>query len=414
MIEPEDLIVGAELAAYREAVVPAVRPAGPGAVRATVRRRRRRTAVVTAAAVVLAVAVPVAGRAALDRDPGPPVPGPARSVEPAPSVTPSGNPSSVPTPSTPATATATPTGSPEPAGSASSSPAAPDGRISKAQLLAVDVELPAWSSEECQADGRVRLRTSDKEVGEPALVSLTHGDVDGDGAEETVALLGCRYGEAVGKQVVVFDRDASRRIVTLGRVVRTGEGQRNLLEYQVTSAGSVRVRVADIQPCCDTPTYLVRDQWRTYRWSGGKFTQTGGPVAFGPDNRRTDLTLTADDLVLGTSDADGKRTGSLTVTVINKGPGDVPQLGFPELGQIGQPSGGEFDRCRTLPDGPVGYFCLLPGLRAGERRSLTFTFLVGPDVAEFSPVGVGHWDAQDRSWSDLVPVDNKVQVRTGG
>ncbi|MEV0157340.1 hypothetical protein AB0H57_26925 [Micromonospora sp. NPDC050686] len=411
MTEYEDRLVDAEFTAYRDALVPAVQPAGPDAARATVRRRRHRAIAVTAAAVVLAVAVPVAGRAALDRQPGPPDPGPAQTVEPSPTGPGSPSPSTAPSSAPP---TSSPTGSP--AGSAGAEPpAAPDGRISRAQLLAGKVTLPAWSPDECQADGAVRLRKADDDVGEPALVSLAHGDVDADGADETVALVGCRYGEAVGKQVVAFDRDTAGRIVTLGRVARTGEGQRDILAYEVTGGGSVRVRVADIQPCCDVPTYLTRDQWRTYRWQGGRFTQTGGPTAFGPDGRLTDLTLTAGELVLGTPDAAGKRTGSLTLTVVNKGPVDVPQLGFSSLGRLGERAGGDFAQCRDLPAvGPYWADCVTGGLPAGERRSWTFRFLVDGPTSDggATAVRVDHYDAQNKGWPDLTQLDNAADVRT--
>ncbi|MBY8873962.1 hypothetical protein K7640_19210 [Micromonospora sp. PLK6-60] len=412
MTEYEDRLVDAEFTAYRDALVPAVQPAGPDAARATVRRRRHRAVAVTAAAVVLAVAVPVAGRAALDRESGPPDPGPAQSVEPSPTGTGAPSPSAAPSTSPPVSP---PAGSPT--GSAGAEvPTVPDGRISRAQLLAGKVDLPAWTPEECAAGGGVRLRKTDQDVGVPALLSLAHGDIDADGADETVALLGCRYGEAVGKQVVAFDRDTAGRIVTLGQVTRTGEGQRDILAYEVTDGGSVRVRVADIQPCCDVPTYLARDQWRTYRWQGGRFAQTGGPTEFGPDDRLTDLALTAGELVLSTPGADGKRTGSLTVTVVNKGPVDVPLLGFVGLDRLGERAGGDFAQCRDLPEvGPHWASCVTGGLPAGQRRSLTFTVLVdGSTSGDPAVVRVVHYDAQNKGWPDLVETNNGADVRSAG
>ena len=141
MAEPDDILVGGEFAGFRAAYAPVVHPAGTAAVRRTVRHRRRRTTVVTAAAVVLAVVIPVGANAALDRRPGPP-PAPAQTVTPAPSE------STSPPPSTP------------PPSTASSTPAAPDGRITRSQLLAARLDLVSWpdAPKTCISDD-VRLRS---------------------------------------------------------------------------------------------------------------------------------------------------------------------------------------------------------------------------------------------------------------
>ncbi|MEH0844670.1 hypothetical protein V6U81_19990 [Micromonospora sp. CPCC 205711] len=221
-------------------------------------------------AVVL-VAAPVVANAALHGDRTAPVPG--VSVDP--TTPPTQSPSQTP----PATATTTPTPT------ASASQPAPDGRISQQQLLAARLDLPAWptgSPSGC-VTSRVRLGAPPSgQAGDgPHLITLDHGDVDADGATETVALIGCRAGEVIRKQVVAFDRDEADPIVTVGRVTRTNSGFDDILGVQVTSGGAVEVRVADIQPCCSTPSYLVREQTRTYRWNGTGFAQTGGPHVVG-------------------------------------------------------------------------------------------------------------------------------------
>jgi hypothetical protein len=176
------------------------------------------------------------------------------------------------------------------------------------------------------------------------------------------------------------------------------------------------VRVADIQPCCSTPKWWPQRQWRTYAWTGTRFSQTAGPTKFGTDPRLTDLTLTAGDLVVGPADASGKRPGSVTVTVTNKGPVDVPGVGFAEYFTIGEPAGGDLSRCRMTPtDG--GDACVLGGLQAGKSRTYTFRFLVDP--AEPSGGGqrslrVIYFDAQGRHWSDLNLRDNFVKLTIVG
>ncbi|MCM0678321.1 hypothetical protein NCC78_27135, partial [Micromonospora phytophila] len=151
MTEIDDILVSGEFAAFREAYAPAVHPAGTAAVRETVRRRRRRTAVVTAAAVVLAVAIPVGANAALHRRPGP---GPAQTATPSPSETTVSPTPPAPTPST-----------------ASSTPAAPDGRITRSQLLAAQLDLSRWPQNApttCVTDD-VRLRSGPQREPVPTL-----------------------------------------------------------------------------------------------------------------------------------------------------------------------------------------------------------------------------------------------------
>ncbi|RKN17306.1 hypothetical protein D7147_21995 [Micromonospora musae] len=399
MPEFDDILVSGEFSAFREAYAPAVQPAGPTEVRRTVRRRRQRVAVLTAAVAVLAVTIPVAANTTRDRGSAPP-PGPAQTGEPSPSST---------VPPTPTPSSVSPTA------------AAPDGRISRSQLLAARVDLPAWpeylhSPPSCGTED-VRLRPGPNVDSVPALLGDPgHGDLDGDGAVETVALLGCRAnGETLGKQVVAFDRDAAGRIVTMGRVVGAAEGMDDIADFSVQDDGKVRVHVADVQPCCGLPSWWPQGQWRTYAWTGDRFDQTAGPTKFGVDPRLTDLTLTAGELALGPPDGQGRRTGTVTVTVVNRGPVDVPRLGFDTLTSIGEPDGADLDRCRTADAGPVAA-CLLDPLPAGGRKTYTFRFLVDPpgDDDLRPVVQVVHFDAQDRYWDDLKRSDNRVELRTAG
>ncbi len=169
MTEPEEILVSGEFAAFRAAYAPAVRPAGTNAVRLTVRRRRQRAAVATAAAVVLAVVVPMGAHAALNRSR--PVAGAgtdrrtdARRRRPTPT----------PAPATPTTTPST----------ASPTSAGPDGRISRAQLLAARVDLPGWPSytpATCTTDN-VRLREPQPDQRPELGGELRYGDVNGDGA----------------------------------------------------------------------------------------------------------------------------------------------------------------------------------------------------------------------------------------
>ena len=395
MTEPDDILIGGEFAEFRTAYTPVVHPAGTAAVRRSVRHRRRRTAVVTAAAVVLAVVIPVGANAALNRRPGPP-PVPAQTVTPTPSE------STSPPPSTPPSTTA-PTRS------------APDGRISRAQLLAARIDLVSWAGapKTCVSDN-VRLRSGPQDDSVPTLLAgPEYGDLDDDGATETVVLVACRIGEASAKQVLALDRDRDGRIVTMGRVVGTREGMGDITEFSVRDGGEVRAHVADIQPCCSTPEWAPQRQWRTYSWSGERFRQVAGPTGFGTDPRLTDLVLTARDVVAGPPDKAGIRKVTVTVTVENRGPVDVPRLGFSGWYDLVRPNGSDLDRCRGVrSDGSDA--CVLDPLPAGERRSYTFTF--GHPVPASGPptLRVVHYDSQERYWSDLNWKNNEVELTSVG
>ncbi|MEU4472159.1 hypothetical protein [Micromonospora sp. NPDC023888] len=387
------------LGAYRNDVISRVAGPGPDQARRLLRRRRRMAAAAVAAAAVVLVVAPVVANAALnDDDQTPPVP--AESVTPTPSP-----PWAPPTPSPS-------TGSPSP----SVTSTAPDGRISRAQLLAARVDLPNWQPGEMEggcatAEVRLRVDTDDTYVAELAEAPFGYGDLDGDGAVETVAVVSCRYGEASAKQVVAFDRDRDGRIVTLGRVVRTGDGFDDIRATEVNRNGSVEVRVADIQPCCGTPGYLRREQVRTYRWNGERFGQTDGPTAFGKDPRLTDLRMSMTHELVDVPGADTRRKLTTVFTVTNAGPVDAPQVAFHGI-EVGERAGGDWSRCDPDPslqaDNPT---CLLPGVPVGESRRYTFVHLV-PDKpkpnAQTQRFSVFHCDAQDRWWPDLKKDDNQV------
>ncbi|MEU7803325.1 hypothetical protein AB0B10_29135 [Micromonospora arborensis] len=388
-------------AVYRSDVTGQVVGPGPEQTRHALRRRRRNTAVALAVAAVLLVLAPVIAHAALRDDRSTPLP--AESVEP----------------------TAPPTSGPTPTVTGSLSPSAtptqtPPESISRTQLLAARLDLPAWPpgvSKSCTTSN-VRLRTMANEgsVQVPVLadVPVVHTDLDGDGADETVAVVACRIGEALAKQVVTFDRDTSGHIVTLGRVVRTTDDVEDILGLKITAAGSIEVRVADLQPCCTTPEYWKQEQLRTYRWEGSRFTQTNGPTKFGKDPRLTDLRLTMTYELGAFVDNDARQYLTTVLTVKNAGPRDVERISFEGLG-LGDPTGGDWSKCGPPPPTePSAEACLLPGIPAGESRRYTFEELIpgGARQEYMAPRSfrVVHWDRQDRRWRDLTPDNNTVKL----
>ncbi|MBO4162660.1 MULTISPECIES: hypothetical protein [Micromonospora] len=393
MPDPEILDPTVEFARYRRTVLAEVVVPGPAAVRRTVRSRRRRRWAALVAAVLALFTGPTLGYVALHRPE--PRPGP---VLPAP------EPTGTPTPGGPVT----PTGSPTPTGAAPTTP--PDGRIGRNELLATTVTLPGWpAGAQCRTGG-VRL-TADGHEGQNALLAVDHGDVDADGAQETVALVQCVFGTHGWQQVVAFDRDVAGRIVTVGRVVVSArERPQWLIGMQVRGDGVVRVQVGDIYPGGGWAGEWSQRQWRGYRWDGGSFRQVSGPTGFPPNPHEVNLVVTATDLVLGVA-PDGSRAGNTTVRVRNTGTGPARAVALRfDLPVALRPDGDGWAACRTAPattGGPVR--CELGALAPGAE----FRLVLGLRVAADDPLGAGTaeltaqaLDAGHRIVAEVVEFDN--------
>lgn len=146
------------------------------------------------------------------------------------------------------------------------------------------------------------------------IEQIVYGDVDRDGAQETIAAIYVRV-ESTSKQLVAFDRDRAGRIVTLGSVVSTTGPVRVIDEtnFRIQPNGVVNARVGDYEGCCGDET-PVQWQWRSYAWDGQRFSQVGGPATFPVNPAVTETGVAADELVLGPA-VDGVRHGTLTVAV---------------------------------------------------------------------------------------------------
>ncbi|WP_329107024.1 hypothetical protein OG792_02705 [Micromonospora sp. NBC_01699] len=394
----DDVALDAEFAAFRTGLLDRVTPPGPDAVRSTVRRRRR---VATTGALALALVVivgPVAGYAALNRTSPSPT-GPIATDGPTPS----------PTPST------SPTPSAGPSVSASATPGAPDGRISRADLLRATVDLPAWrSGPGCPANG-ARLTDRAVDDGDNVLVATAYGDVDADGATETVALVTCLVGQGGPMQVVAFDRDDAGGIVTVGQVVRSDPKAQWFTDIEVRANGVVRVEVADEAPGGGWPLEYSQRQWRGYRWDGQVFGQSEGPRSF-PDNPYgVNLTVTATDLVYRAPEGGGLRTGEVTLTLRNVGTvtAQRPRLEFDVrpggAGTAASPGWYDCEDSRT--DGERS-FCTLKPLRAGEERKVTFHLVnAGPGLPTTATVALLNLNGGGGVAADFEPGDNRATMK---
>jgi hypothetical protein len=271
-------------------------------------RRRRLFIGLAAAAVLLVIAVPLAV-IVLQRSPRPASSGP------------------------PATPDATVTTTPPVASATTPGTPAPDGRIPLPVLKNATLDIPAWPADNLTClSGRMTFANG--EVLSPAdgsfyfarhiiVFAATYGDVDGDGAQETLAVIGCAV-QGGSDQLVAFDRNAAGSIVTLGTVVATtGQlrafgtvNESSLFDdgaIKVLANGTIQVQVSDIQNCCGSDVAAVW-QARTYGWNGHEFRQTGGPTSFPVNPRVTETSLTVGSLVFGPP-VDGVRHGTLTITV---------------------------------------------------------------------------------------------------
>ncbi|MEV4631579.1 hypothetical protein AB0J90_35450 [Micromonospora sp. NPDC049523] len=389
----DDFALDAEFAAFRTGLLDQITPPGPDAVRSTVRHRRR-VATTTGLALALVLVIgPVAAVASLNHTPNPsPSTGTTADPTPSPTVAPTPTPSTAPT-----------------------TPAAPDGRISPTELRGATVDLPAWRPGPGCPDSGARLTAEGVDDGDNVLVKTAYGDIDGDGATETVALVRCMVGQAGPSQVVAFDRDPAGKIVTLGQVVRSDLNTPQwLLDLQVRANGVVRVQVADLAPGGGWDLDWSQRQWRGYTWNGQRFTQSEGERSF-PDNPyNMNLTVTATDLVYGAPDDGGTRTGEITVTMTNVGPTAAPR---PRLDFKLTPGGGGSSAspgwyaCQEHSMQGEHLYCGLPPLEPGQERKLTFHIVTMGQTPTSGTLALRTLDKDGKIAPDFSDWDNQIDIR---
>lgn len=351
-------------------------------VRAIARRRHAVRVATVAVATAVVLAVPTAVLAISGRT-GPPPTRPTQSQSAEPSTTPSAG-----------AATPGPSGTP-------SRPAAPDGRISLQKLTHSTLTLPpvpagvqsmcpggsfTMSGNPTRFPASANLGNTPVKAEYIKIEKVLYEDVDGDGAQETVALFHC-YVQGGSHAVAVFDRDDTGAIRTLGRAVLTdGTSTWFVQDIRVDPGGAIGARVGDVfATYTDQNQQSVEWQWRSYRYDGMRFTQVGGPTAFHPVPPETDLQATGGAVRFG-APVNGVRTGSVTVSVHNAGPNRTPGV-LMSIGVAGQtplpaPIRTSVDGiyCTALTNGRNGIQCHLNPLAVGATR--TFTVRFGAPVAD--------------------------------
>lgn len=294
------------------------------------------------------------------------------------SAAPGGGPSASPSTSAPATT------SPAPSRSGT-----PNGRISLETLGNSTLNIPSWPADNVRGpSGRLRFHNGTYQIPQPAqpaaqqrppigselvVLSVTYGDVDRDGSDETVAEIGCII-EGGSQQLVAFDRNASGQIVTMGQVVAT-TGEIRVIRTDGTHVGTdgvVTARVGDYLSCCGDETPQVW-QNRGYGWSGGRFHQMSGPTRMAANPQVTETSVSAGTLVLGPA-VDGYRYGTLTVTVKHgwgTRPGSIlihfyPSTGLERAGTAWPPI--------STPAHSTGYMATVTAPPARGTATYTFAF----------------------------------------
>lgn len=233
------------------------------------------------------------------------------------------NPATSPTPTASAPAASAPAvilPTTSPTTSTSSTPAnpAPDGRIPADVLNNATLLIPPWPVAGTPSGPITFTNGVFKDPGgngtkDIHIGRIVYGDVDRDGATETVALISPVYAGG-NQQLLAFDRDRAGHIVTLGTVLSTN-GPLRIIDpqtYRIESNGVITARVGDYARCCGDQTPQLW-QWRSYGWNGHGFRQVAGPTAFPVNPAVTETAVTTGDLVLGPATA-GTRHGTLTIT----------------------------------------------------------------------------------------------------
>jgi len=344
------------------------------AVRATVRRRRRRAVIATSSlAAIILVAMSAAAYADVDWGaPAPPIGAQPDAVD---------------------VGTAPPDARPAPQ-------AGPNGRITRAQLLAATVNLPAWprtspTSTFCP-DGRVRLTPKKGADGryEFKLDKVAYANIDADASAETLAVVRCERQDTGDDQLLAFDRNGSGKIVLVGQVIHTSRDTDTgwLANVRPGAGSTVQVEVLDLRPGPGTAEAWSQRQWRTFGRTGKTFSQTAGPRAFPPNPNFVDLELkAATKLVYGPpADARQQRFGRMTVTVKNNGPTDADavriswEINQYEVWRNGAAWSGcartGWQRHGAAGVGTTSVWCDLGKLTAGEQRRITIGFHVFSEV----------------------------------
>ena len=271
-----------------------------------------------------------------------------------------------------------------PSTAASTSSATLQKPVTKADIMASSITIPAWPKQRdvCPSGevniGKLGAVSMEQQLSVGKVIGL---DVDRDGDEEAVGIFSCGY-ENPSDQVLAVGRNDQGGLRTLGRVVASSDADPllDVVDLRAGTDGAVDVNVGErIDP--PEPEF-VEKQWRSYRWNGQKFPQAGGEKQFTPLAPATDLGISVTTGPFG-APSGGVWTGTVTVTVTNAGPNRAPGV-YLDL-HISSGDGATLSKplkvtpeCGTEDvrvDGRltgVRVICHQPALASGANRATTF------------------------------------------
>ncbi len=198
-----------------------------------------------------------------------------------------------------------------------SSPSTPEGPITIGDLHAFSLtRVPdGWT---CPTSDVTATETPS--IGDVWATTITHGDVDGDSAEDAIVILRCVLKESAGPEVAVAFTRSGAGVVPIGTITTTtGATVQWLSAARFPPGGPITITIGDLQPYADQLAEWTRsldaDFWYV---GGGEF--AGGLPSFTPlenpsSRSRADLWVRTGNLTFDEHDE-----GTITVTVGNRGP----------------------------------------------------------------------------------------------
>ena len=262
-------------------------------------------------------------------------------------------------------------------------------------LAAATLTLGAWrpgpdGSPPCPT-GEVAFAGSSATLPGKATVRLLQNarvDVDHDGTDEIAVVLFCQDSPAGTYQAIVVKPAAGGRLATMGQVARGGPGAEDILGVAPGSGGVVNLTVGNVIPCCGMPRSLQLTQVRTYAWQRNIFTQVAGPITFVANRSAVNLDVSAPAVHFGGLVA-GRSSGTLTVTITNRGPHDATRVSvavWPDQ-PLAPATGGDWARCLTRDGTNRVMVCPLGNLAVGKAATLTLplTGLFGNQAITLQP-----------------------------
>ncbi len=263
-------------------------------------------------------------------------------------------------------------------------PSADPGPPDVAPFRDVDLTLPAWGPA-CPS-GPIHLGQVGQYVPAPpkkaiTVMTVVPVDFDGDGTDEYAVYLLCGEGPEAGGRMIAGYRRAGRGFALIGRITGTPDGIQ-LMDLMRRKGNGIEILVS--AEYTDSGQRYVPSQWRTYGLRNGRIRQISGPTSFPADPPFVDPTVDVPQVVLRTRGS--ARTGSLTVTVHNKGTLAAALVAlYLRLPPTFQPTGSHWSGCTSSE--PGAYRCTLTKLAPGSSTDVTLDLLAPltpPPVGEYT------------------------------